>query len=257
MDMEFKGDKLSVNLIDEGKGDVVVLLHGWGARAEIYRSIINQLTPHFRVIAPDLPGFGDTTEPSFAYDADDYADFVTELLVRLEITEASFIGHSHGGRTAIAAMLKRDGRVKIKSLVLIDSAGIKPKQGLYKKIRIRTYKALKGVLRLKPVKAVFPNALESLNKRFGSADYAAASEIMRQSLVKVVNTDFTDRLCEIDVPTLLIWGENDADTPLSDAKIMEKKIPDCGLVTGKGAGHFSFADDPLLVARVLKSFYNY
>lgn len=257
MKIKFKGDELDVNLIDEGEGKCILLLHGWGAYGEVYRLIINALKPHFRVIAPDMPGFGATTEPSFAYDAEDYADFALKLLEELEIERASIIGHSHGGRTAIALASRPDNSVKIDSLVLIDSAGIPPKKTLKKTLRIKFYKSAKKLLSLKPVKKLFPGALEELKKKFGSKDYAAASETMRQSLVKVVNSDYTQRLDKIKVPTLLIWGENDTATPLSDAKIMESKISDCGLVTVKNGGHFSFADNPALVLRVLNSFYGY
>ena len=103
---------------------------------------------------------------------------------------------------------------------------------------------------------MFPDALDKLKKKFGSADYAAASDIMRQSMVKVLPCDYTDKLSLIKNSTLLIWGENDTDTPVSCAKVLEKGIRDCGLVTIPKAGHFSFAESPVLTANVLKSFFN-
>jgi len=254
--VEYKGDKLDVNLIDEGKGDCIAILHGWGAYGEVYRLLIDLLKTNFRVIAPDMPGFGKTTEPSFAYDADDYAEFVKLLLEKLGVCDFSLIGHSHGGRTAIA-LCTGEGHIKPKSLVLIDSAGIPAKKTLKKTFKVKTYKALKGMLSFAPVAKVFPNALENMKKKFGSSDYAAASDIMRKSMVKVINSDMTERLHKITVPTLLIWGENDTATPISDAKLMEKLIPDCGLVTVRNAGHFSFADDFALTSRVLRSFYKF
>ena len=103
---------------------------------------------------------------------------------------------------------------------------------------------------------MFPKALSKLQKKFGSADYAAASSVMRQSMVKVLPCDYTDKLHLIKNSTLLIWGENDTDTPISCAKVLEKGIADCGLVTIPKAGHFSFAEAPTLSANVLKSFFN-
>ncbi len=254
--MHFKGDDLDVNVIDEGKGKCILILHGWGAYGEVYRLIINLLKPYFRVIAPDMPGFGKTTEPSSAYDNQDYVDFVKAFVKKMDIQSLSIIGHSHGGRTAIN-LASQAYDFELRDLVLIDSAGILPKKTLKKMIKIKTYKISKAVLALKPVKKLFPDALEKAKKRFGSADYASASEIMRQSLVKNVNTDLSGVLCKIKVPTLLIWGENDTATPLSDAKIMEKSISDCGLVTIKNGSHFSFADNFPLTASVLKSFYKF
>lgn len=256
MIVEYKGDKLDVNLIDEGSGECIVILHGWGAYGEVYRLLINLLKTNFRVIVPDMPGFGKTSEPSFAYDTDDYAEFVRLLLEKLGVTDFSLVGHSHGGRTAIA-YCTRNGNINPKKLVLIDSAGIPAKKTLKKSLRIKTYKIFKNILSFAPVKNVFPNALENMKKRFGSSDYAAASNVMRESMVKVLNSDITERLNKIAVPTLLIWGENDTATPITDAKLMEKLIPDCGLVTVKNAGHFSFADDFALTSRVLRSFFKF
>ena len=78
--------------------------------------------------------------------------------------------------------------------------------------------------------------------------------MMRSILSKVVNEDLSSRLHLIKAPTLLIWGENDTATPLSDAKKMEKLIPDAGLVAFPGCGHYSFLDNPRQFAAVLKSF---
>ena len=110
-------------------------------------------------------------------------------------------------------------------------------------------------LSLPPLARRFPNAVENWRRRRGSADYSAASPIMRQTLVLAVNEDLTHCMKNIDVPTLLFWGEADDATPLSDAKRMEKRIPDAGLVVVRGGSHFSFLDDTLLFFRVLDSFF--
>lgn len=254
MIVEYKGDKLNINLIDKGEGEAVLLLHGWGARADIYGSVINPICSHYRVIAPDLPGFGKSDEPSFAYSIEDYGGFVTELLKALNLKNVHLMGHSHGGRTVLE-LATGDYDIEIGKIVLLDSAGIPAKKTLKKTLRIKLYKALKKLVAFAPVKKLFPNALDSLQKKFGSADYGAASPIMRQSMVKVLNTDYTEKLCNIKNPTLLIWGENDTATPLSDGLLMEKLIPDAGLVKISGAGHFSFAEVPALTDRVLKSFF--
>ena len=255
MELNFKGDKLCVNLIDEGEGEVVVILHGWGASADLYRTIISPLSSHYRVIAPDFPGFGKTTESSFAYSIEDYAGFVSALLRKLGVEKAHLIGHSHGGRTCLELATTSYG-LEIGKIVLLDSAGIPVKKKFSKRVKIRTYKILKGVVTLPFVKRMFPDALDNLKKKFGSADYAAASDIMRQSMVKVLSCDYTDKLSLIKNSTLLIWGENDNDTPLCCAKVLEKGISDCGLVTIPNGGHFAFAQAPALTANVLKSFFN-
>ena len=88
----------------------------------------------------------------------------------------------------------------------------------------------------------------------GSADYRSASEGMRRTMVRCINEDLTSLLPEIPVSTLLIWGSADTATPLSDGRLMEKTIPDAGLVVLEGAGHFAFAEQWGLCSRVLDSF---
>ena len=98
--------------------------------------------------------------------------------------------------------------------------------------------------------------IDAMRARAGSSDYAGASRMMRAILSKVVNEDLTDRLALIKVPTLLVWGENDTATPLRDAKLMNRLIPDSGLVSFPGCGHYSFLDNPVQFRAVLQSFLN-
>lgn len=255
MKLDIKNETLDIDYVDEGSGDVIVLLQGWGTTASVYKTIINMLTSKYRVIAPDFPGFGRSTEPSFPYSAEDYSDFVIAFLKKLGIKKASSIGHSHGGRVIIELASRENLPIEIDKIVLMDSAGIVTKKKLSKRIRIRIYKILKNLLLIPPVKAMFPDALPALKKKFGSADYASSSEMMQKSMVKLVNTDYSHRLCKIKAPTLLIWGDKDDATPLAHAKIMEKEIPDSGLVVIKDGGHFSYLADMGLTKSVLQSFF--
>jgi pimeloyl-ACP methyl ester carboxylesterase len=99
-----------------------------------------------------------------------------------------------------------------------------------------------------------PELLDRLQKKFGSADYSAASPLMRESMVKNVNCDLRGDMPKISVPVLLIWGDRDTATPIADGRIMEKLIPGAGLAVIPGAGHFTFLDNPGLFARILGSF---
>ena len=101
-----------------------------------------------------------------------------------------------------------------------------------------------------------PNALENLRRKNGSADYNAASPIMRQCLVKAVNEDLTELIPNINVPTLLVWGEKDDAVPLSDARLMERLIKDSGLVVFEGCGHFAFLEQGGRFCRILDSFFD-
>ncbi len=257
LELEFKGDVLNVDYIDRGSGEPIVILQGWGTTATLYESLVRILEGHFRVIVPNFPGFGASTEPSAAYDVNDYADFTIAFLKKLGIERTSLIGHSHGGRVCIELASRSETPFGIQKLVLIDSAGLIAKKSFTQRVRIRLYKTLKRIVLTKPVRRAFPSALPSLQKTFGSADYASSSPILRESMVKLIHTDYSSRLKDISVPTLLFWGEKDEATPLAHARIMEKNIPDAGLVTVPNGGHFSFVDDPGLTARVLASFFEF
>lgn len=256
MELTLYGETIHIHYIDEGSGDCVLLLHGWGARGETYRCLVDMLSPYRRVIAPDMPGFGSSGEPSIAYDTEHFAGFVDAFMKALSIPRAVVIGHSHGGRVGLWLAEHKNAYFSPAKLILIDSAGLIRKKSFSQKCKIARYKVAKFLFGNALMKRLSPNMLEKLRRRNGSADYAAASPIMRQSMVKVIHDDLRPALSSIDVPTLLIWGDADTDTPLSHAEIMEKEIPDCGLVKIPGGGHFSFLTDPELTRRVLYSFLN-
>ncbi|MBR5528061.1 MAG: alpha/beta hydrolase [Clostridia bacterium] len=250
------GERLNIEYIDEGAGDTILLLHGWGARGSTYRCIINMLTPYFRVVAPDMPGFGGSQEPSFPYTAENYAEFVQSFCEKLDIKKAILIGHSHGGRTIIKLVSSEKCVLEVPKIILFDSAGLIRKKSLSQKWKIAKFKIAKKIFGTGLLSRLAPSYIENLRKKNGSADYAAASPVMRKSMVSVINEDLSECLPEISSPTLLIWGENDTDTPMYQAQTMKEKIPDSGLVIIKGGGHFSFLSDPALTRNVLYSFLN-
>ena len=245
---------LNVEYTLSGEGKAVVLLHGWGANRKLFENIINVVSLKYKVIAPDFPGFGGSEEPNETWGVSEYAEFVIDLLCELNVKKAIFLGHSFGGRVIFKLFEIGNLPFEIEKVILVDSAGVKPKKTLTQKIKIRMYKISRTVLSLKFVTLLFPDALENLRKKNGSADYNAASPMMRSCLVRVVNEDLTHVFPKVNVPTLLIWGSNDDATPLSDAQLMEKTIPDAGLVVCEGAGHYSFLEQPGKCARVIASF---
>jgi pimeloyl-ACP methyl ester carboxylesterase len=93
-----------------------------------------------------------------------------------------------------------------------------------------------------------------MRSRVASADYLAASEDMRATFRLVIGQDITERLPRIKATTLLVWGDQDDDTPLWMAHRMEELIPDAGLAVFEGAGHYSYADDPARFASVARLF---
>lgn len=247
-------DGINVNYRREGSGEFLFLFHGWGAPLDFYERTISALAIKYTVVAVEFPGFGMTDEPPIPWGMTEYTDFAVNFIESFGAEKVILYGHSFGGRVIIKMHEREDLPFKIDKIILVDSAGIKPKKSLYVKAKIAVYKVGKKVLSLPLVKTMFPDALSKYQSRSGSSDYRAASPMMRQCFTKIVNEDLTHLLTKIYAPSLLIWGEKDDATPLSDAKIMESKIPDAGLVVLEGAGHYSFLDQPLVYFKVINSF---
>ena len=245
---------IATNYIIEGNGEPLLILPGWGATSAVYNLIVKQLSEKFKVYVLDLPGFGITPEPQEPWCIDDYADFVIAFVKATGLKEFTIAGHSYGGRIIIN-LCNRELPFIIKEIILIDSAGIKNPLSKEKQKKQDQYKKLKKLFGKKPFITLFPKAVEKLQKKYGSADYANASPIMRQTLVKSVSQDYTDLIPNITQKTLLIWGETDTATPISDALTMKKLIKNSKLEVIKGAGHFPFIDDPFAFRKILKNYF--
>jgi len=250
--MDWRG--LRVRYDEAGTGPLVVLFHGWGASADLFRPLSKVIATQYHVVSPDFPGCGGTAEPSEPWGMDEYTAFAAAFIASFGADEVVVLGHSHGGRVAIRLATDPGLPFTIKKLILVDSAGLIPRRSWKYHARVKAYKAGKAVLKAAPVKALAPRALAGFQRALGSTDYAAASPVMRASLVKVVNTDLAPLLPKITASTLLIWGEDDQDTPLSAGRTMEASIPGSGLVVLPRAGHYSFLDQPYTFARVIESF---
>ncbi len=225
----------------EGEGQPVVLLHGWLASLKTMQPIANGLRQKFKVYNVDIIGFGESDLPDTPMNTDAYGDFLKAFLEVLKIEKPVLIGHSNGGRMIINAVGR--GIVNPQKVILIDSAGLKPKRKLSYYIKVYSFKLGKNVLKLLPNTKKVEQARERLLRKFSSEDYKNSPEVLRRTMSIILNEDQRDKLPNIKAPTLLIWGENDTATPLSDAKIMEKLIPDAGLVTYKNSGHFSYLEN--------------
>ena len=233
-----------------GSGPVVLLLHGWGGSLEIFQKLHSALETNFTVYAPDLPGFGKSETPDTVWGVTAYTDWLRAFITAEKITNPILLGHSFGGRISILYASK----YPVSKLILANSAGIKPKRKPAYYVKVYSYKAVKHILPLLLGKKQSENILEQYRKKVGSSDYKNANPTMRNIMVKVINEDLKKYLKDIQAPTLLMWGENDTATPVNDAKIMEKNIPDAGLVVLKNAGHYSFIDKEYEFITIVKNF---
>lgn len=245
-------DGITLAYVDEGSGDPVVMLHGWGGQAASLTPLIVGLRDRYRVLALDLPGFGGSSPPPVPWGTPEYAAFVEKAVASLGITRATYIGHSFGGR--IVLWLAAHVPETVQALVLIDAAGIRPPSTPGRRARQVFYKVMKTVLRLPILGARGPALQERLAMRFGSPDYRAVSGVMRSTFVKTVNLDLSECMRAVAAPTLLIWGEKDQATPIADGRTMERLIKGSRLIVVAGAGHFSYLESPTFVNAVASAF---
>lgn len=233
------------------EGKPVIILHGWGCSHETVSSIARILEPSMRVFNLDLPGHGKSPEPREVWGTEEFASSIKAFIKALDLKKPSLIGHSFGGRTSILVA----SQIPIDKLVLVDSAGIKPKRSFNYYRKVYSFKLMKKVVPVILGKERGHDLIEKIRNSKGSADYRAASAKMKAVMSKCVNQDLKHVMPSINCPTLLIWGENDTATPLKDAQKMEKLIPDCGLVSFTGCGHYSFLDNPAGFRAVIKEFF--
>lgn len=242
--MKIKVKDLDINCIQYTKANTyqndIVLLHGWGQNIAMMQPLGDYLCKKNRVTIIDLPGFGESSEPTKSYILEDYVEVLEIIFKKLNIKKPIMIGHSFGGRLAI----KYSYNHAIKKLVLFGSPCIRKETKPSLKVRI--YKKLNSYNSLKKLGELAKNYI-------GSRDYKAATPIMRATLVNVVNEDLSKYAMQIEEETLLIWGDNDQEAPLEDAKELVDIMPDAALITLPGT-HYAYLENLTSVLRILNKF---
>lgn len=230
---------INVNYHQYGDGKDIVLLHGWGQNIEMMAPLGNLLKDNHRVTIIDLPGFGLSEEPDYAYSVYNYVELLEDLFEELKIRNPSLIGHSFGGRLSIIYASRND----VEKLVLFGSPCIRHEYKSFRQTVLKTLKKLK-----------FLSPFSELAKKFiGSQDYRNARGIMREIMVKTVNEDLTKYAKKIECPTLLIWGENDEAVPVSDAKELEGILKDGALIVLPGT-HYCYLENLQQVGNIINNF---
>lgn len=235
----------------EGRGEPVVLLHGWGASSQSLAPLCGALADSFRVLAVDLPGFGWSQGPPAAWGTTEYAGHIERLLQEAGVGRVALVGHSFGGRIAIALAAGQPARVS--RLVLVASTGIRPRRRAGYYVRVAAAKLARWFFSLPGWGATGERIIATVSGRLGSRDYRAAGR-MRPILVKVVNEDLAPLLPSIQAPTLILWGDRDQEVPRSAMDLMAARIPRSRLVVFEGAGHFPFLDAPETFCGMVKAF---
>ena len=252
MDVSYKYDGVELSYSVEGDGDTVVLLHGWGCDRTIWQSILPLLCSHFRVIAVDFAGFGESHEPNTVWGVEEYTRSIEALMKSLGVVRPTLIGHSFGGRVAIVYASRND----VRRVVLTDAAGVKPRRSWRYYYKVYTFKAMKHLLPLLIGERKAQLLVEQRRSKSGSSDYRSATPMMRAILSRCVNEDLCHLMPAVKAPVLLFWGDKDTATPIADAYKMQRLMPDAGLVVAEGAGHYAMLERGELWRASLVSFLN-
>jgi pimeloyl-ACP methyl ester carboxylesterase len=210
----------------DGTPPPVLALHGWGRdRSDLLGALSGR-----QLISLDLPGFGSSPPPTEPWGASGYADQVAQVLATTTSEPVFVVGHSFGGR--IAAHLAADHPQLVAGVVFTGAPLIRLSPAGTPPLAYRTVRALRR-MRLVP-----ESMLESARNRHGSADYRAASGVMRDVLVTVVNEDYRDQLGRIACPVAFCWGEHDTAARPDVARQAAELVEHCVLVDiVEGAGH--------------------
>ena len=224
---DYLGTKIYYETV--GTGEPIVFLHGWQSSSGSFSLLKQQLKYTYKLVFIDFPPFGKSEKLNFAWSVETYADMVKALLDHLKIQNFCILAHSFGGRVAINICTCYN--IEVKKLILTGSAGLKPKKTILQVLNERKYKRLKQKQQ---------NGKNVNLQNFGSQDYKNLDPLMKQTFVKVVNYHQEDKVKQIKIPTLLIYGKDDKETPLYLAKKFKRLIKNSKLEIIKNTGHFCF-----------------
>ena len=239
----FEYDNIKINYKEIGSKNQnsIIYLHGWGQNIAMMEPIAKPFYNTHHILIIDLPGFGASEEPKEAWSLDDYVEMIHSLLEKLGAKNVNLVGHSFGGKLSIIYGAKYNP----KRIVLLASP-----------YEVKISKPSKKVQILKKFKnvPVLNKVADAMKRKMGSTDYRNATPMMRDILVKHVNTDVTELAKKIKCPTLIIWGTLDEAVPYEDAVKLEKLIKDSGLVTYEGNTHYAYLERLGQTINVLKAF---
>ncbi len=218
------------SVTERGAGECVLFLHGYLSNKESFYYQIDFLAKNgYRVIAPDMPAFGQSSQIVTAWAVGDYARWLRDFMTAKGLDGCNVVAHSFGAR--VIFKLLAENQELVKKLIITGGAGlVKPRSPAYMR-RIKWYRR---------VKKLFPRYAE---KHFGSEEYRTLSPLMKESYKLIVNEDLRGCAAKVSAPTLLIYGKNDTVTPpTEEGEIFHSLIAGSRLEIIEG-GHFCFSEN--------------
>lgn len=241
--------KIKTFYLSAGTGEPLVMLHGAGGGAVLWGPIIDLLSKHFHIIAPDVVGYGESDKPEAPYDKKFFSTWLSNFCDSLNIEQMNLLGNSQGG--SIAMQFALDNPARVKKLILVDSAGL----GAWGISPVVMFKM--AAANIFPTKRTIQNIVKYLvhkNHDFpGDDGIDYLIEVIRSSggrlpfvngKGKAVRPFSSDQLRQISNPALIIWGAKDRILPVGHGKKGHERMPDARLKIIPDTGHTPFIDRP-------------
>jgi len=243
-------DGLTISYLEGGRGDVVVLLHGFGADKDNFLRIAPFLEPHYRVIAPDLVGFGDSSHPADAdYSPTAQAERMRAFCKALGLASVNLGGSSMGGQIALTWAAAHPHEVR--SLWLLDPSGLwsAPESEMTRTMRqggkspllvdsVDDFTALLDLTMDRP--PPIPRFLQDVMARRRIANRALEERIQRQARADSIES----RIAGLSTATLVVFGADDRVINPETAQLLKKLLPHAHVVIMPGVGHLPALEAP-------------
>jgi len=248
---------VEIHVEQRGTGDRrVLLLHGWGCSCRHFDPILRDMEKDYCLTALDFPAHGESGRPPEPWGVREFAECVRDAAEQMGFAPCDIIAHSFGGRVAL--YMAANWPEMVNRLVITGGAGLKKPQTEEQRKKSAEYRKkkarLQALTRLPLIGGAADKGLRALREKYGSPDYNALDDEMKKTFVKVISEDLSPLLPKVQAPTLLIWGENDTETPLWMGQAMEQAIPDAGLVIFEGDDHFAYLHQWPRFTKVVRAF---
>lgn len=230
MEVIINGLKTNYQVFGEGKP--FLILHGWGSNSDRWIPVAEQISQKgFKVIVPDLPGFGNSELPPVPWNINNFVNWSEALAKELNLKDFYLLGHSFGG--ALASKIAVKHAQDIKKLFLVSAACVRKKTT--SKNVMKVLSKLVRAFYFLPFYSLFRKAFYKFI--IGKSDYLYVQGLIKETYLRVISEDLSFHLPFIKIPTVIIWGDRDFITSVEDAEFINKQINNSKLIMINGFGH--------------------
>jgi pimeloyl-ACP methyl ester carboxylesterase len=227
-----------------GEGKPFLILHGWNSNSDRWSEIAEKISAKgFKVIIPDLPGFGKSDPLEIPWNTNKYIDWIEKFVEELKLEEFYLLGHSFGG--ALASKMAVKYPQKVQKLFLVSAACVRKKT--VKKGFFRRISKIAKLFYFIPYYPIIRKAVYKFIIR--KSDYVYVEGIMKETYLNVVSEDLSFHLPFIKVSTIIIWGDKDDYTPISEGYFIERQIRKSKIIVIPGAAHDLNRKQPDILAQ--------